>query len=318
MSFAQPTVMEGATTTLTVNFVNNGFINTIPANTMQVQISLPVTGEYVAFPESGAAVSGAGASLFTWTFLPATKTLRGVNTSVIGPGAGGFIVVAIKGFMSTNAQQVVSTANIIKTSPIFNFDNIANNGLDARLAVAAGGVVSVGLLDFNATGKDNKTVSLDWQTTSELNSDHFDVEYSTDGVTFSSIGKVAAAGTSTTARNYNLIHTKPINGINYYRLKQVDMDGTSKYSVIRKVKFGAASVLYAMPNPTKDRIRIISGAGGKVESVGIYTADGRKMQQINNYSYGSTIDMSSFAPATYMIRLTDKDGSVEILKIVKN
>ena len=320
MSFATDPVQEGGTTTLTVFFINNGFgaNSTIPAGKVGINISLPTSIEYIAFPENASNVTGTIANKFTWSYDISTRNFFGITNQSLPAGNSGTIVITVKGNIATMTPRI-SNANIQRIDPSFYpNENTLNNILNASLAVAPGGVVSVGLLDFNATAKDNRTVTTDWQTSSELNTKNFEVEFSTDGLKFSTIGTVTAAGNSSTPRSYNFIHTKPINGINYYRLKQFDLDGSFKYSVIRKVKFGSASLIYAMPNPTHDRVTIISGAGGKVESVGIYTADGRKMQQINNYTYGSNIDMSRFAPATYMIRITDKDGATEILKVVKN
>ncbi|MBC7628123.1 MAG: hypothetical protein H7254_12630, partial [Ferruginibacter sp.] len=100
----------------------------------------------------------------------------------------------------------------------------------------AGGPLPVSLVDFTAT-KQNKVVDLNWQTSIEQNSSYFDVEFSRDGSKFESIGKVKASISSTTYKSYSTKHLSPVNGLNYYRLKLVDVDGSSKYSAVRTVKF---------------------------------------------------------------------------------
>ena len=324
VSFSHTPVKTSAFDTLTVSFINNGTLSvtnngTILPNTFTIQISLPTSvpmPEYIASPENTAAIFGVFSTKFTWTYLPATRTFKGKNNVPILPGEGGQVYVNVTGVVST-IPQILSTVNIVRNIPgNIPFDDVSNNLLTAGLAVVPGTVVSVGLLNFTAAPV-NKTVRLDWQTTAELNSNYFEVQTSIDGIKWNKIGTVSAAGTSTSERDYSLIHTNPINGLNYYRLKQVDLDGSFKYSVIRTVKFGNKTDIYIMPNPTTDNVYIISGTVGTAKSVGIYSLDGRKLQQLDNYSYGKAIDLSRYAPSTYLIRVTDSDGKIETFQAVK-
>lgn len=329
MSFASSPVIEGFTTSLTVSFVNAGFSYTIHNNQVGLNISLPTSGDYVAFPAvTGAAhtivagpfaaLSGSGAAMFTWTYDVDNHTFIGRNNQDIVAGAGGPVIVTVKGVISSpTGVPVLSTANIQRYNPTdYPHENTTNNSLTGGLGVAPGGVVTVGLLNFNAAPQ-GKAVSLDWQTSSEINSRNFDVEFSIDGVKFNKIGTVATVGNSTTPTSYSFLHTTPINGLNYYRLKQVDQDGSFKYSVIRTVKFGTRTAVYPMPNPTTDGVALISNVAGTVKSVMVYSMDGKKMQQIENYSYGKTIDMSRYAPATYLLRVTNQDGTTEVFQVLK-
>ncbi|MDX5346388.1 MAG: T9SS type A sorting domain-containing protein [Hymenobacteraceae bacterium] len=99
-------------------------------------------------------------------------------------------------------------------------------------------------------------IVLNWTTASEKDNDFFDIERSTDGETFEAIAQVDGAGTINTARTYKHNDTKPAAGINYYRLKQVDFDGTTEYSKVIAVEFGktneAAISMTMYPNPVID------------------------------------------------------------------
>jgi len=92
------------------------------------------------------------------------------------------------------------------------------------------GALAVELLNFKAEAINNRRVQLDWITASETNNNHFDVEHSADGISFVSIGKLDGAGTTEVQQIYQHIHAQPVPGINYYRLKDVEFDGTFNYS----------------------------------------------------------------------------------------
>ena len=83
-------------------------------------------------------------------------------------------------------------------------------------------------------------LALVMETATEINNSHFDIEWSTDAFSFKKIGAVQGVGTTDEIQVYNFIHKNPTNGKNYYRLKQIDMDGTVEYSKIIQIssKFG--------------------------------------------------------------------------------
>ena len=113
----------------------------------------------------------------------------------------------------------------------------------------------VELSAFTATLVDKAAVRLAWAIASEQNSTAFDVERSTDGRTFAAIGTVAAAGSSSSARSYGFEDHQVPKSLSppvplYYRLKQVDADGSFSYSPVRVVGLkGAAEGLSLFPNP---------------------------------------------------------------------
>lgn len=98
--------------------------------------------------------------------------------------------------------------------------------------------VPVKLSSFTAE-KVNTTTLLQWSTATEINSKNFEVQRSADGKEFKTIGVVQAKGNSTNQTNYSFTDAVPINGINYYRLKQVDVNGKFEYTNIIQVNFKA-------------------------------------------------------------------------------
>ncbi|MEP7141853.1 MAG: T9SS type A sorting domain-containing protein [Ferruginibacter sp.] len=104
--------------------------------------------------------------------------------------------------------------------------------------------------------KEGKKVGLYWSTSSEQNNDRFEAERSNDGRTWSTIATVKGNGTSNAAHTYDSYDLKPVNGINYYRLKQYDLDGRYVLSATKSLKFDAHSVaiISVLPNPVKGAV----------------------------------------------------------------
>jgi hypothetical protein len=115
------------------------------------------------------------------------------------------------------------------------------------------------VMQFDGEYKEGKTM-LTWSTSSESNSSHFNVQRSFDGVHFSSIGKVTAAGNSNTLRKYAL--TDALSAINqpltevFYRLQQVDMTGDTKMSKVVRIRLNKNSLFTVLNNPVRSNITL--------------------------------------------------------------
>ncbi len=111
-------------------------------------------------------------------------------------------------------------------------------------------VLPVELISFNASLYEGDKVLVAWSVNTEINFFGYDVESSVDGIHFNKIGFVESNHSS----SYNFIDNNPIPGLNYYRLKLLDKDGTFSYSMVRVVKISSTSnnVITIYPNPTKD------------------------------------------------------------------
>lgn len=96
-----------------------------------------------------------------------------------------------------------------------------------RITIYYSSPLPVELLSFYASPAEN-TIELRWETASETNNDYFIVERSQNGSDFQKIDTVKGAGNSSLYKTYYVIDNKPNDGINYYRLTQVDFDGRSK------------------------------------------------------------------------------------------
>ncbi len=117
---------------------------------------------------------------------------------------------------------------------------------------------------------------LRWATASEKNNDHFEVEASADGRTFRRIGQVAGQGSSSQAHEYQLLDpaiARYAANLVYYRLRQVDGDGTASYSPVRTLAVSGKAGLALFPNPTSRATALVGATPGTV--VTVYDALGR-------------------------------------------
>jgi hypothetical protein len=102
--------------------------------------------------------------------------------------------------------------------------------------------IPVELMSFEVK-KDKNAALLTWKTASERNNAAFNIEHSTNGIDFQTIGQVKGNGTTAAATTYNFEHQTPSVSVNYYRLKQIDTDGKTTLSAVRSVVFGPSGLI---------------------------------------------------------------------------
>jgi hypothetical protein len=139
-------------------------------------------------------------------------------------------------------------------------------------------------------------VVLDWATSVEINNDYFVVERSADGNVFEEIMEIEGAGDSKVRLNYQEIDTEPLQGVSYYRLKQVDFDGKFTYSRVVSVNLELAKSIELFPNPAKSTFHLKFNGyelNSKV-AVQFYSASGKDLG-IRTFTIGQnrTIDFDS-------------------------
>ncbi|RZK54225.1 MAG: T9SS type A sorting domain-containing protein, partial [Hymenobacter sp.] len=155
-----------------------------------------------------------------------------------------------------------------------------------------------------AAQRQGETARLTWATASEKNSAWFEVQASADGASFRTIGQVAAAGSSLTRHDYAYLDANlPGYGAPqvYYRLRQVDLDGTSAYSPVRVVAAeGAGLAVY--PNPAHTYLRVLRPAGAGTEAQ-LRNALGQVVRVLALPTAETPIDLSGLAPGVYVLTL---------------
>lgn len=172
--------------------------------------------------------------------------------------------------------------------------------------------VPVTLLSFNAANENNQ-VKLAWATTNEINTTHFTVERSNDGITFNQLGKVNAG-----SNNYNFIDASPAKDINYYRLKIVDKDGSNTFSKTITINNKLKGSISIYPNPATNDLTVTHLAAKPNSTVTITGVDGKQLlsQKLVSGTTQSTIDISNLNNGVYI--LTIKNSDINTIKFIKN
>jgi hypothetical protein len=192
----------------------------------------------------------------------------------------------------------------------------------AITAIAVGSVempLPVTLVSFTGKSIENTTI-LNWTTTEEMNASHFEIQRSGDAKHFEVIGEVYAKGDSKVLVNYDFTDTTPMAGANYYRLKQIDRDGTYAFSKTISVSFDANVQIKVYPNPVTDILHVESNA--PLASFEIYNLNGSKVQTSAHSSTGFSeatggskngiIDVSGYPRGVYLLKVNG-----QAFKIVK-
>ncbi len=180
--------------------------------------------------------------------------------------------------------------------------------------------VPVELLSF--TGQRNKSVvELNWKTASEINSDFFEVQRSSNGKDFDVIGVVEAAGNSIRPLDYTLTDEEPYKGLNYYRLRMVDRDGTFEYSKTVQVGFNDEGVMSIFPVPVSENSFILQYDSKENAPLNIQIFDlaGKLMftdqrdlfKGVNDIE----IDVAALSTGMYFIK-TQKNGLIQTTELV--
>jgi Lamin Tail Domain/Secretion system C-terminal sorting domain len=181
------------------------------------------------------------------------------------------------------------------------------------------------LTTFNAKSN-NSTTKLLWQTASEKNNSHFAIERSNDGEAFSKMGEVKGNGTSLTTRDYQFTDATPYKGINYYRLRQVDFDGTENFSKVVSVSFDGKgqNKFKVYPTLVKDNITVEIDEAAKSE-ISVRDLTGRVIlvKNISNPATGGTegvsaqtLNLSTLSSGLYILSVRSNE-SFESVKIYK-
>ena len=170
----------------------------------------------------------------------------------------------------------------------------------------------VELMFFRAQTQ-TKGVSLTWATASELDNKGFEIHMSNNGRDFTQIGFVdSKVGTTSIRQDYNFLDTKAVSGTRYYRLKQVDFDGTTSYSPIRAVTLNASNdKISAYPNPFDEAVVVtLNGTEARNVQIVLLDAMGKVLQQRTEETSGNsvTVDMRSVTTkGMYVLHVLDNN-----------
>ena len=177
-------------------------------------------------------------------------------------------------------------------------------------------VLPVGLISFEAVAKDG-AINLSWATASENNNHHFTVERSADGTAWVELETVAGQGNSVTRKEYNWTDLAPLADKNFYRLKQTDINGAVAYSWIRMLEaIGVNAPVRLYPQPNMGNTVTFTGLkdmGTKNLELLDMAGSSRWQQKFS----GTSIVLPVVVPGMYLMRITEGEGRVHVLRYIK-
>jgi type IX secretion system substrate protein len=300
------------------------------------QYSNNVTSVFTAESSGDMAIDGVGnlwiasSSTTQWALyklsatLPtssvASLTLKQLIAPNATPGGANFAGIAFSPsgqiYMSTN-NDLYLLQNNYTLSHIGTF-SVAGAGGDLTSCNFPYGILPVSWEGFTATLQSNNDVALAWQVSAQIDNKGYYVEHSTDGSTWDELGFVQSAGTSKNSENYIYTDINPVAGSNYYRIKQVDMDGNASYSQIKMIALtGKNSQLSIWPNPAKDVVNVKYDGNGNDARAMIFDQMGRMISSSVLHSGNNSVNVSNLSTGNYIVHVQSADATVCNGKLIK-
>ena len=203
-------------------------------------------------------------------------------------------------------NSMLSAENIYRTDWINGSSGWSNNiNLEGFTYFTYTDMTNVSLpveLSYFKGQRIDNSIQLNWETLSEINSDYFELERQ-DILTnqFNTLGRITSAGNSTSNIQYQFMDSNPNSGLNYYRLKQFDQDGSAKYSNTIAV-FYQDQKTKIYPSITRDIIYLESVKN--LAQVSIYDTNGQKIKEINSIESTITqINVKDLISGVYLLVL---------------
>jgi hypothetical protein len=303
------------TSTYHVQLVNTGIL--IPQNIVKVNLVLPTSLEFLAtYPGIPAG----------WTYTRVDlQTAHLVNTTdpieVLAMPTTGIVDFNVP--IRTVAATTGAATFIWGVAPTVqgSFDNwtVPSNGGNTNsgfVTVLNATALGIQFKDFVAKADASCAVNLTWKTTIESNTKSFQIERSSDGISFKSIGEVQSKAVPQEVNVYSFMDRNPGSNHNFYRIRQLTTDNKSTVSNVENVKMSCdAEAISVYPNPTEG-IVYVKGLTSK-GTVKIYNALGQLVIQKEIQNSVEGINMNGVADGFYQIHVMKGDESVYSTKLIK-
>jgi hypothetical protein len=192
-------------------------------------------------------------------------------------------------------------------------NELSTTGGDAFVAIFSNNLLPIELISFKGQYTESGNL-LTWTTASETQNKGFEVETSKDGLRFDKIGFVAGKGTSSQVQNYRFEDSSPLENskkVVYYRLKQLDFDGSFEYSKIISIRTNGKNEIGVFPNPSRGVFTLTGVKNMEDETFTIVNSVGQTLPIViqNNRQF----DMSPFPSGIYYLRIA---SSGQVIKLV--
>jgi len=311
-------VVQGGTGSIRFTLCNNDItFLSLDANRVRPLISLPATRAQIT---SVTNLDGSPLTAFTTETQTAPNAIRLRNAAALAP------LTCIEASINFLALQELGTGTVTATLSFVGNNQTVNNissNDNSTTTITVTGATPVSLTEFiaKATGKN---ADLTWKTAQEQNNAFFEVQHSTNGRSFETVGKVEGKGTTTQSQSYAFTHFE-LNPsvIHYYRLKQVDFDGKFEYSSIRSVQLEGYQGISLFASTQDNRnVKAIVNYGddqlAKTAKVSLVDLSGRTLStqqmELENGQNPVEFQTSALSSGLYLIRL-ENEAKTQAVKV---
>lgn len=216
------------------------------------------------------------------------------------------------------AVLVTNYANVVQSITL-------NQASGASATTNCAILLPVGLLYFNGTLNESNEVFLQWETETETNNDYFEIQ-TLIGDTWKTLAIKDGAGNSTSKTYYNYTDKKPIDGLSYYRLKQVNFDQTFNYSNAISIDLSKdrEQITNIRPNPTNGLVYYDYISKSKADiTIEVVSFTGESLfKETKNAETGFNsfnLSLQEFKNGVYLLKITNENsGKTFIQKVIKN
>ncbi len=226
-----------------------------------------------------------------------------------------------------NQSVTIATNTNVTTWLRFYFSGVVGKIAYWAIDNGASGVIILPVeLQGFAAKRFQEGIKLNWATASETNNNYFTIERSANGSDFTTIGALKGSGTSLKAIDYTFFDSQPLNGLNYYRLKQTDYNGKYTYSSITTANYAGKNKLLTniYPNPTDNTASfdVYSPIAGNVH-LELTDITGRiildETRSVSEGTQNIEISLAPFDKGMYSLHVSVQEaGYSEITRILKN
>lgn len=227
-----------------------------------------------------------------------------------------------------NSSNVITIGGVVKFRGGITYDTNPGSGQDSvtgparadasTLSGASGfafGALPVTLSGFVANLATGGKVAINWNTQQEINTDHFDIQRSSDGLNWLPLATVKAAGSLSAPKAYSCTDNAPQKGVNLYRLKTVDVDGNFSFSSIVNVRLSLVGKVSLFPNPSTSLLNLsLAEVPVSDWTVSIINSLGQILLQKKFSKDQTTVSLPVInCPAgSYTVEITDGAGSQSV------
>lgn len=297
-----------------------------PANgsTMGLYVTLITTGPG-APSQAVVPVSAAGTFLFSNVAAASHKLVLGTSSggSTEGQMPGGYFAIREGGAVVSGSGEgdgaADGTISLTADCAGIQYQTAGRiaadvSYLDNNFVISVEDPLPVTLISFSAAAEE-QNVRLNWNTSSETNSDRFEIQRSRDGKNWAALASVEAKGESVANQAYTYLDQQAKPGNNFYRLKMIDRDGTFAFSSIKNVGLDGKEMVIAYPNPSEGPVQLSVSDWKGVRSITAADMSGRAVFEMGRPK-AELITLPALGRGASVLKIQYDDGTVKAVKII--